>query len=236
MNIRIKPVSYLRLLTLLFVGFVMFAHGELIAAGKSQLWQQSDASRVPALGRRQLTPEKFVTFRLDASVLSEYMSEMPLEFTNEARLKNVVVEIPMPDGTLQRFRIEDSPVLADHLTADFPTWKTFQGYGVDDPTATARFDWTKAGFHGYILTDKGTVYIDPVQENDKENYLVYYKHEYGKPGAGDFHCGVDNLMSELAPVAANSAPDAIQYAYGTSIRTYRLAVATTGEWSRGTTT
>ncbi|HQZ94795.1 MAG TPA: carboxypeptidase-like regulatory domain-containing protein [Pyrinomonadaceae bacterium] len=83
-----------------------------MAVGKSQLWQQTDASRVPTLGRRQLSPEKSVSFKLDAAALAQYMSDMPREFTNEARLKNVIVEIPMPDGTLQRFRIEDSPVLA----------------------------------------------------------------------------------------------------------------------------
>ena len=122
------------------------------------------------------------------------------------------------------------------MKADFPTWRTFQGYGVDDPTAIGRFDWTKSGFHGYILTDKGTVYIDPVQENDTSNYLVYYKHEYGRPQDGDFHCGVDDFMAELAPVAAANEPDAAEYSYGSNIRTYRIAIATTGEWSRGTTT
>lgn len=235
MKARIKQTAVCRALFLLLVTFFVLFQADMMAAGRAELWQATDASRVPTLGRRQLSPEKSVSFKLNAAVLAQYMSEMPREFTNEARLKNVFVEIPMPDGTLQRFRIEDSPVLADHLTADFPTWRTFQGYGIDDPTATARFDWTKAGFHGYILTDRGTVYIDPVQENDKENYLVYYKHEYGKPGAGDFRCGVDDLMSELAPIAASAAPDVVQYAYGTSIRTYRIAVATTGEWSRGTT-
>lgn len=236
MKIVSNPASVGRMLILLVIVILFSSQAEIMAIGKSQLWQQSDVSRMPTLGRRQLSPEKFVSFRLDAAALSQYLSDMPREFTNEARLKNVVIEIPMPDGTLQRFRIEDSPVLADHLTADFPTWKTFQGYGIDDPTATARFDWTKAGFHGYILTDRGTVYIDPVQENDKENYLVYYKHEYGRSNAGDFKCGVDDLMSKLAPVAASNAPDAVQFAHGTAIRTYRVAVATTGEWSRGTTT
>ncbi len=229
---------FLRIFFCLLV-ITMFSNGNIFAvtttADENTIWQRADQNNLPVRGRRMLTPEKYLVFRLNHSALERFTSEMPLEFTNEARLKNVVIEIPMPDGTLQRFRIEDSPVLASHLAADFPTWKTFQGYGIDDPGATARFDWTGKGFHGYILTGRGTVYIDPFQENDKDNYLVYYKHEYGAPGAGDFHCGVDDLMSKLAPVAASNVPDAIQFAHGTAIRTYRVAVATTGEWSRGTT-
>lgn len=220
----------------LATAFILSTPAKTFAAGKAGLWQRTDITRVPETGRRQLSPEKFVSFSLDPAALGESMSAMPKEFTDEARLKNVVIGIPMPDGSIQQFRIEDSAVLADHLKADFPTWRTFQGYGVDDPTAIGRFDWTKSGFHGYILTDKGTVYIDPVQENDTNNYLVYYKHEYGRPADGDFHCGVDDFMSELAPLAAANEPEATEYSYGATIRTYRIAIATTGEWSRGTTT
>ena len=236
MTARLNPALASSVVFIFFFLLLFSSHTQLYAAGSTSLWQKTDVIRVPNRGRRQLTPEKFVSFRLDPERLTEYMDSMPREFTEAARFVNVVVEIPMPDGSLQKFRIEDSPVLADHLTADFPTWRTFQGYGVDDPTAVARFDWTKAGFHGYVLTDKGTVYIDPIQEFDRENYLVYYKHEYGRP-TGDFHCGVeDSLMSTLAPIAAEGRPDAPNYSYGTAIRTYRIAVATTGEWSRGTTT
>ncbi|MFT3744152.1 MAG: zinc-dependent metalloprotease family protein [Pyrinomonadaceae bacterium] len=206
------------------------------AGGGSELWKPTDASRVPSLGRREISPEKSVAFKLNATALSRYMADMPAEFTNEARLKNVVIEIPMPDGTLQRFRIEDSPVLAEHLTADLPGWKTFQGYGIDDPGAVGRFDWTGKGFHGYILTDRGTVYIDPVQENDRENYLVYYKHEYGGDQTGNFRCGTtEDFVSKIVSADLNARPDAVQFAYGTQLKTYRLAIATTGEWARGTT-
>ncbi|MEQ1605090.1 MAG: reprolysin-like metallopeptidase [Pyrinomonadaceae bacterium] len=234
------PTMLLHLLRICFCVLVaaFFSNVDIYAVTSSDqppLWQQNDNSRLPDRGRRLLTPEKYLVFRLNQPALGSFLDEMPLEFTSEARLKNVVVEMPMPDGTLQRFRIEDSPVLADHLARDFPSWKTFQGYGIDDPTATARFDWTKTGFHGYILTAHGTVYIDPLQENDNDNYIVYYKHEYGAPGAGDFHCGVDDLVARLAPTAAANAPDAVQFAHGAAIRTYRVAVATTGEWARGTT-
>ena len=226
--------------TIVFLG--LFQFGVLAAntrdkGGKTpgELWRPADKVSIPQRGRRPLTPDKYVVFSLDSKALAKLMAEMPLEFTNAPAPEDTIMEVPMPDGTLSRFRIEDSPVLAPHLAADFPTWKTFQGFGIDDPSATARFDWTKAGFHGYIFTDKGTIYIDPFQENDTDNYLVYYKHEYGPSAGGNFNCKTeDSIASMISPEDLN-APTSPTFALGASIRTYRLAVATTGEWARSNT-
>lgn len=207
---------------------------EIFAGNTDSPWQKSEESRIASNGQRKLFPEKYATFRLNVNALKNYLREMPEEFTDEARLKSVIIEIPMPDGGLAKFRIEESRVLAAHLQKDFPAWKTFQGYGIDDSGATARFDWTSKGFHGYIFTSKGTVYIDPFQENDTENYLVYYKHEFGKP-TGNFSCRTDEGLAKLLGIENLNFDDSSSFSIGTNIRTYRIAVATTGEWARGTT-
>ena len=224
-------VASLILLNLAICSETIFAGGK---DNEKALWQKVTASKIPSKGRRSLFPTKFETFSLNKSTLVDSMSAMPLEFTAAAAGKPVIIDIPMPDGTLSKFRIEETQVLADHLAKAFPSWKTFQGYGVDDPSATARFDWTVKGFHGYIFTSKGTVYIDPFQDNETENYLVYYKQDY-VDAAGNFSCKTeDSLVTMLAPIADNSSVSPA-YAYGTNIRTYRLAIATTAQWSRGTT-
>lgn len=225
----------------LFTAAIFFNTGIFAAARSSNtknqqpLWRPAGKSSLPHLGRRLLTPEKYLVFSLNRSVLNGFLKAMPLEFTGEARSKATVIEIPMPDGSLSRFRVEESPVLAPHLAADFPTWKTFHGYGIDDPTATARFDWTSAGFHGYVLSPRGTVYIDPFQENDRENYIVYYKHEYGESSASPFRCNVDDFASSLKVADLPLAAASVNFTHGAAIRTYRLAIATTGEWARSNT-
>ena len=100
------------------------------------------------------------------------------------------------------------------------------------PRAIGRFDWTTLGFHGYIETDHGLVYIDPYQKSDTQNYLVYYKHEFGKTG-NEFYCKVEqNIAKIIKSKYETSAPDVPQFSFGGSVRTYRIAIATTGEWSR----
>lgn len=199
----------------------------------AKLWRQVDESSVPLRGGRSTVPEKYLVFRLNQPSLKSSLAELPLENTAAAREKNVVMEIPMPDGTIQRFRMEETQVLAPHLAAEFPDWKTFIGYGIDDLQAIGRFDWNALGFHGYIETGKGTIYVDPYQQNDKANYLVFYKHEFGKSTA-DFYCRTENQVKQVIEMdptfdLASSAP---AFSFGANLRVFKLAIAATGEWTR----
>ncbi len=209
-------------------------------AGQAKLWQQVKGSSLQSLeqrakssGQQSVLPEKYLVFQLNRTSLKIALEGLPLENTDAARSKNTVMEIPMPDGTLQRFRMEETPVLSPELAAQFPTWKTFVGYGIDNPQAIGRFDWNALGFHGYIEGGNGIVMVDPYQKGDTENYLVFYKHEYGKP-SDDFSCKVDDQMSSIinSNLEADFSPIKPEFAFGEQLRTYRLAVATTGEFAR----
>ena len=199
----------------------------------AKLWRQVAEETLQARGQRAVTPEKYLVFRLNRTILNNSLAALPLENTDAARENPLLLEIPMPDGTFQKFRMEETKVLSPELQADFPDWKTFVGYGVDDPTLNGRFDWNANGFHGYISTAKGMVMIDPYQKGARENYVVFYKHEFGAP-TDEFYCRVGENMKDiiLSGYDAGYAPNAPQYNYGATVRTYRLAVATTGEWAR----
>lgn len=202
-------------------------------ANQVNLWRKvtlKNTERREASGK---LPEKFLAFELDQAILKNLFVEMPLENLSGTRGKGLLMKIPMPDGTIQNFRMEETPVLSPELARDFPEWKTFIGYGVDDTKAIGRFDWTALGFHGYISTEKGTVLIDPYQRGDNKNYLVYYKQDYGK-SSDEFYCRIEDRMSKIrhSENEFNFSPSSPAFSFGSSIRTYRLAVATTGEWSR----
>ncbi|MBS1790616.1 MAG: pre-peptidase C-terminal domain-containing protein [Acidobacteria bacterium] len=140
--------------------------------------------------------------------------------------------LPMPDGKFQRFRIEESPIMDAELAAQFPDTKTYQGYGIDVPTATMRFDWTPAGFHAMVLSGEGTVYVDPYAKGDADHYITYYKRD-ARREAEPFRCLVSKTNANLtsderemreAQLAANSVT-------GDTLRVYRLVVATTVEYT-----
>lgn len=204
---------------------------------KAQLWKEVVGRAPAAVGRRQMTPDRYRVFSLDQDVFRSRTADVPAEFSADAQERTVVLEVPMPDGKLSRFRIEETQNMAQHLADAFPTWRTMRGYGIDDTTATGQFTWTSKGFSGYIFASGKVAYIDPYQENDTNNYYVYYKDEFGRP-TGEFSCRGGDEFSELLSVDRfKQEPHsfATEFTNGANIRTYRLAVATTGEWARGTT-
>ena len=46
----------------------------------------------------------------------------------------------MPDGSMLRFKIYDSPIMEEGLAARFPQIRTFNGKTLDGSAVTTRFD------------------------------------------------------------------------------------------------
>jgi hypothetical protein len=189
------------------------------------LWRQIDENTLRSRRENLTNDGNYRVFQVNQAALKELLAEAPLEFTAAAAQKNVVLEVPMPDGTIVRFRIEESPMLAPAVAAQFPTWKTFSGQGVEDSTMTARFDINANGFHGYVMTANGTFLIDPYSLTDKKNYVVYYKGDINEGNRENFSCKVrepQNINTEFFSLL----PPAV-FSNGTTLRNFRLAVSAT---------
>jgi hypothetical protein len=137
----------------------------------------------------------------------------------------LLVTLPLPDGTNARFRVVESSVMAPELAARFPDIKTYTGVGLDDPTASLRLDLTPAGFHAQVLSaTTGSFFIDPVSRTDSQHYLSFWKRDM--PGRS-FDCEVkDNGGAGRR----DAAPSGLRTS-GPALRTYRLALAATGEYT-----
>lgn len=192
-------------------------------------WQLVDE---PSLGAKQndriITPRAYSVFGVDAGLLAATLRTAPLEFTAAAREGAPhVMTLPMPDGSVQRFAIQESPVMEEALAARYPQIDTYIAQGIDDRAATVRLDLTPLGFHAQILSPNGAVYVDPIYRGDTTHYISYYKRDYVKAG-DDFVCLVDEVRDTASKTGAPTAPAAT---IGQTLRTYRLALACTGEYS-----
>ncbi|MCX6050439.1 MAG: M12 family metallo-peptidase, partial [Chloroflexi bacterium] len=196
------------------------------------LWSDTDQSRIPTQGERLIIPDQYRTVSLKVDALQQRLQSTPLERSAAAQIQQVLLSLPLPDGTFDRFQIVESPIMAPELAAKFPQIKTFAGQGIDDPTATVRFDWTPSGFHAMILSATDTVFIDPYSRNDTTNYISYFKHDLPPPTDKTFSeatpSGDDvRRAEEIASLVARNG----QKSSGAELRTYRLAVAADGEYT-----
>ena len=212
-------------------------------AGFSLLYQPGTHSSgvltyEPAAGvRTGRGPKSYRTLTLNETAQRKLLSRAPMEsakgeLTKAASQTQVVMTLPMPDGTFARFRVEESPVMATELAARFPEIKTYRGRGLDDPTATTRLDVTPQGFHAIVLTSAGTIIIEPAPNGSRGQYVSYDQRDAPQE-AGAFSCQV--LGAEQAQAQSKQLSrtgNAKPLASGATLRTYRLALAATAEFTQ----
>jgi hypothetical protein len=198
------------------------------------LWRPAPDGAVSQAGENRTLPQAYAAKQLDQAALAELLAQAPLEFTDEAASKSVILTLPMPDGGLARFRITESPIMEPKLAAEHPELKTYNGQGVDNPTATTRFDWTPSGLHAIVLSVEGTSFVEPLSPSDATTYISYFNHDVT----------TDDLLlscllseaeisdAEQRGVALNQGPVSPAFATGSTLRTYRLAVAATAEFTQ----
>ncbi len=218
--------NFFRVLTLTLVFTVQFMFAQ---TSSQNLWQDIDQSQIVPVGQRYIIPEIYRTISLDIEGMRDFLTQAPLEFSNEAKSKTVILSLPMPDGSIQKFSILESPIMAPELAAKYPDIKTYLGKGIDDPSASLRFDLTMHGFHAMILSAEGNVFIDPYSLGDVHTYISYYTKDFNKSGTA-FECEVisdESRLNELKYLKESM----ILTPTGPQLRTYRLAVAATGEYT-----
>ena len=181
---------------------------------------------------RWVQPLRGELFRLEHVTIREKLAAVARGEPSMAEWMGTEIELPMPDGTTARFAIVEAPVMAPELAAKFPEIKTYAGQGIDDPGATVRLDYSPSGFHSQVLSPRGAVYVDPAYRGDTNYYVSYYKRDYTK-ASDDWNCLVDEVgtVGRGLSGGASSGSEANKVQSGATLRTYRLAVACTGEYA-----
>ncbi len=219
-----RQIIYFAFKFLVFNLIFFFFLSEIAA---QQLWQDIEESKISDKGTRYITPDKFRTYALNEEDLKQVLKAAPLERTKAATTNPVYFSMPMPDGTMKVFEIVNSPVMASELAAKYPEIQTYAGYEIDDPENTVRFDLTPQGFHAMIFTREfGTVYIDPYSFDKKGYYIVYKREDIRSKMPIDFECGVLDEPTNITKSMLVQPPLG-----DCTLRTYRLAIAATGEYT-----
>ena len=200
--------------------------GSTSAAGP--LWRDVSDIGLADGADRAIVPTAYRTLALDVAALRTALAAAPLEGTPASRTAPARLELPTPDGGFMEFRFSEAPVMEPALAAKFPEIKTYLGYAVADPTVSVRFDLTPQGFHALIMDGHEQIYIDPYARNDQRHYISY--------NARDFKPSADKIAARMAegpvpaPTVAPPATSAPRPSGGT-LRIYRLAMATTAEYT-----
>lgn len=144
-------------------------------------------------------------------------------------ISNGVRSIPLllPDGSEINVKVVSESILPATLRNKFPNINVYRVLP-SDMVVGGRLDMTPSGFHAMLqMRDGNIVFIDPV-DSDTDTYASYNKGDQKQDGKHTFSCGVD-YKTDVAESGLNMSRSARAE---DSLLIYRIAVATTGEYTK----
>ncbi|MEL6617041.1 MAG: zinc-dependent metalloprotease family protein, partial [Bacteroidota bacterium] len=210
-----------------------------LPASGQDLWSDLPAS---ALRTDRVLPTSFRALALDRAGMDARLATVPLEARPGSLAGAVEVPIPLPDGEMAAVRLVESPIMEPGLQARYPQLRTYTGVLADDPTTTVRVSVTPAGVGAWIMAPSGISVLDPVGQG---THMAYRRDaarapegwaearaaeivDYG-PETRDVDHDHDH---DHAPEASGAEARSVVADHGETLRLYRLAVGTTGEYTQ----
>lgn len=172
----------------------------------------------------QGVPPQARVIHLEVAALKDLLKTAPAEDGSKAGTPPVLLPLPLPDGSFERFKIEESSVLAPDFAALFPDIKSYRGQGIDNPLVTMRCDISTTGFHALILSGDNPINLHPAGDIDPSMYVSYFGSDIQ---SSDVQCLVREIHSINPGSSQMVAP---QTSVGPSMRTYRIAIAADWEY------
>lgn len=218
----------------LLLFFVVFSSAIIAQNTGKSLWsEQSPAAIRNIKDGKVITVKEYSLFQLNVNDFRVLAAEFPHENSvQNGAAAPYILELPAPDGSFWKFAVVESPVMEDGLAEQYPMIKTYYGQGIENNVSVIRFDVTPQGFHAQVLSPEGSWYIDPYAMSTTEYYMSYFKK----------NLLVSAEKSAAATCAVEIDPDIAEeitflreqfdwVASGEQLRTYRTAIAATGEYT-----
>lgn len=177
-------------------------------------------------------PDSYRLFSLDRNILTR-LAEKAVDETvmRAAGLGEAKISLPMPDGTFRQFELIEASVMSPALQAKYPGIRSYRGQCLDDQRITMRLDVSPSGLRAQILAPEGRILVNPVSEGTQ--HMSFSQGRMRGANAAPPRCLIetDDQNRARGGAAANRRATNARLSSGTQLRTYRIAVACTGEYA-----
>jgi subtilisin-like proprotein convertase family protein len=204
---------------LILLGIVLLC----AVTGKAQPWSIQDPARIQVKGSRDIIPLRYVVYSVDDALVRDILWTAPPESEESFSTSMALLTVGLADGSADIFRMVRYEMMEPELAAAYPDIRTFKGVSISNPRRTIQADVSSNGFRAVIRDEKGMMYIDPFQRNDKEHRIVYFRKDF--QGHEEWVCHFDEVSGGFQSHSGQRLQGDCMF------RSYRLALATTGEYS-----
>ncbi len=204
---------------------LMMTAATILAQQPTNIWSDQQESRMNLSGDRNIIPDTYRTLVADVNTLQNVLVNAPEESRTPPSESETLLRIPRPDGGSDIFRIVEYAMMEPGLQTQFPEIRTYRGVDISNPFKTIRLQWTVHGFGAMITGDaSGKYFVVPFARRNQIEYISYFKKDY-RSVSDPFVCHFEN-EKEITRSKNQS-----RISGDCTFRSYRLAVATTGEYA-----
>ena len=194
----------------------------------NSLWKESN--RIVLKNSSKSTqdyPKSSKYFYLNTDNLRKLLDNAPQRNDVQAKNSNIILQFPNSEGNMETFRIVEASSMTPDFQALFPNIRSYTGIGIDNPASIIRFSMSdENGLSSMVLSDKSTVFIEPSSE-DLSTYVVYARSS-SDARMSSFICETEEIQQNMP----NFDYEAARNANDGRLRTFRLALACTGEYAQ----
>lgn len=192
----------------------------------NELESESLLADGPALG-----PKNYRLFELDVDAMRARLSEASSNESDSLAetTGHTVVTIPLPNGNFQKFSIVETPLFAPELAAKFPNHKAYRGRSIDGPASDLALEISPKGLSAQIRGPAGTIIVDPFANGDQDNLFASFDKKDFRRTQPERRCLLPQQNNDDLQLRQQKPRSPLSF--GGELRTYRLAVAATGEYT-----
>ena len=175
----------------------------------------------PQVGIRHINPDVYTGIHVNYQDWKAILMQAPYEHSGPGAL----IAMPLPGGGTEVFEVWKYNMMEPGLAQQFPEIGTYHGRSTLVPARRIRLDHTYQGLHAMVMGPGGTWSMDPAGNQTDAYYQLYYKKDL--KNTHPFICEVQDAIApeENLPVIKSLLPN------GAQLKTYRLALAATGEYT-----
>ena len=188
----------------------------------SEVHNKSSLSGKSFLERRTL-PTDYKIYNLDFKGINAELSKAP---ERGSQNESFVLKFPQASGKLVDYVVQEAPVLSKELAAKYPGIKSYLGYEKGNSSNSIRFSTSPYDGLNVMYFNAGeTSYLD-TYTNDNASYIVYERKNL-PADPNSFNC----LVKEDPTDVTGLKPESSELVQDGQLRTFRLAIACTIEYS-----
>ena len=210
-------VTKLRLvlpITILFFWFCSY--------GQSGYWQVTPPQEaLLSSDLQRLDTDNLKFYSLDEEKIAKELRTLTYAKGNKA-----IIYLPDNTGKIIPFEVQETPVFSPGLSLKYPNIKSFSGISTQNKQDRVRFSFSHKGLEVMLIKKENNknVFLEKTEQG-KNNYVAYSR--------GKEDVSTDAFICSTKMMFEKSDPDlALKLVDDQTLRTYRIAVSATGEYTQ----